>query len=201
MHAHSDVAEVLDRLGELATVRRPDDALLAPFLVAVLLRTARRGRRRPQDRRHLRGRRRPPRPRPQAARRLAVIRVVSPDRERDGWSTPHSVVLVVTDDMPFLVDTMRMLLERHGLDIRLLVHPILLVERDGADVMQRVAPFSDRLEGAPTSRCSSRRGRRSRSTASTTSWQRRSRQSSLRRSPTCAGWSPTSARCATACAP
>ena len=147
MHAHSDVAEVLDRLGELATVRRPDDALLAPFLslyyselpgedvddrkiddiYAVGVAHFDLGRKRPAG--------------------SAVIRVMSPDRERDGWSTPHSVVLVVTDDMPFLVDTMRMLLERHGLDIRLLVHPILLVERDGSDVMQRVALFSDRLEG------------------------------------------------------
>ena len=73
---------------------------------------------------------------------------MSPDRERDGWSTPHSVVLMVTDDMPFLVDTMRMLLERHGLDIHLLVHPMLLVERDAVPTMiQRVAPFSDRLAG------------------------------------------------------
>ena len=147
MHAHSDVAEVLDRLGELATVRRPDDSLLAPFLslyyselpgedvddrkiddiYAVGVAHLDLGRKRPAG--------------------SAVIRVVSPDREHDGWSTPHSVVLVVTDDMPFLVDTIRMMLERHGFDIRLLVHPILLVERDGADVIQRVAPFSDRVEG------------------------------------------------------
>ena len=58
-----------------------------------------------------------------------IVRLISPDRERDGWHSPHSVLLVVTDDMPFLVDTMRMVLERHGLEIHLLVHPMLTVER------------------------------------------------------------------------
>jgi glutamate dehydrogenase len=150
MQAHSDVAEALDRLRELAAVRRPDDPVIGDFLAqyyfelpgedvddrkiddiyAVGVAHFDLGRRRPAGE--------------------PVVRVVSPDRERDGWSTPHSVVLLVTDDMPFLVDTMRMLLERHGLDIHLLVHPMLLVERDGGDTMRRVEPFSVRLEGAAT---------------------------------------------------
>ena len=32
MQAHTDVAEALDRLRELAAVRRPDDPVLGPFL-------------------------------------------------------------------------------------------------------------------------------------------------------------------------
>jgi hypothetical protein len=32
MQAHSDVAEALDRLRELAAVRRPDDEVLGQFL-------------------------------------------------------------------------------------------------------------------------------------------------------------------------
>ena len=40
------------------------------------------------------------------------------------------MVLVVTDDMPFMVDTLRLVLERHDLGIHLLVHPMLAVERD-----------------------------------------------------------------------
>ena len=59
-----------------------------------------------------------------------IVRVLSPERERDGWRSDHSVVLVVTDDMPFVVDTLRLVLERHDLGIHLLVHPMLAVERD-----------------------------------------------------------------------
>ncbi len=33
------------------------------------------------------------------------IRVYNPHRDRDGWSSPHSVVEIVNDDMPFLVDS------------------------------------------------------------------------------------------------
>ena len=69
-----------------------------------------------------------------------VARVLSPDRDRDGWQSQHSVLLVVTDDMPFLVDTMRMVLERRGLRIHLLVHPMLRATRDDADRLVDVAP-------------------------------------------------------------
>ena len=33
-----------------------------------------------------------------------LIRVLSPNRDRDGWSSDRSIVLLVTDDAPFLVD-------------------------------------------------------------------------------------------------
>ncbi len=147
MQVHTDVAEALDRLGELATVRRPDDEVLGPFLALYYSELPEED---VDDRKiddiysvgvaHFDlGRSRPA--------GSPVVRVMSPDRERDGWSTPHSVVLMVTDDMPFLVDTMRMVLERHRLDIYLLVHPVLLVERGDDNEISRVAPFSERLDG------------------------------------------------------
>jgi glutamate dehydrogenase len=147
MQVHTDVAEALDRLGELAAVRRPDDELLGPFLALYYSELPEED---VDDRKiddiysvgvaHFDlGRARPA--------GSPVVRVMSPDRERDGWSTPHSVVLIVTDDMPFLVDTMRMVLERHRLDIYLLVHPMLLVERGDENEIRRVAPFSERLDG------------------------------------------------------
>lgn len=58
------------------------------------------------------------------------LRVYNPDLERDGWHSTHTVVTVVTDDMPFLVDSMTAAFARRGLAIHLLVHPILLVHRD-----------------------------------------------------------------------
>ena len=41
-----------------------------------------------------------------------------------------TVVDIVTDDMPYLVDTVTTELNRHHADIRLIVHPLLTVHRD-----------------------------------------------------------------------
>ena len=47
----------------------------------------------------------------------------------DGDTT---IVKIVTDDMPYLVDSVTMELNRHGADILLIVHPLLTVHRDAA---------------------------------------------------------------------
>ena len=60
----------------------------------------------------------------------ALVRAHTPTRAADGWDPGRSVVKVVTDDMPFLVDSVTMELDRHGLGVHLLVHPQLEVRRD-----------------------------------------------------------------------
>ncbi|AGZ45681.1 NAD-glutamate dehydrogenase [Actinoplanes friuliensis] len=42
---------------------------------------------------------------------------------------PHTVISIVTDDMPFLVDSVTALLTAHQLDVHLLVHPLIVVRR------------------------------------------------------------------------
>src|SRR6202035_316635 len=44
----------------------------------------------------------------------------------------QTVIDIVTDDMPYLVDSVTMELNRHGTDILLIVHPVLSVHRDVA---------------------------------------------------------------------
>ena len=43
----------------------------------------------------------------------ALVRAYTPTLEEHGWDPGHSVVEVVTDDMPFLVDSVTMELDRH----------------------------------------------------------------------------------------
>ena len=50
------------------------------------------------------------------------IRIYNPDYERDGWQTTHTVIEVICDDMPFLVDSLRMAINRMGLALHLSVH-------------------------------------------------------------------------------
>ena len=45
-------------------------------------------------------------------------------------SSPHTVLQIVNDDMPFLVDSTSMALAEHGIGIHLLVHPVIPVHRD-----------------------------------------------------------------------
>ncbi|GAA2091436.1 NAD-glutamate dehydrogenase [Kitasatospora saccharophila] len=60
----------------------------------------------------------------------AEVRVHTPTVEENGWSCGHTVVEVVTDDMPFLVDSVTNELSRLDRAIHLVVHPQLAVRRD-----------------------------------------------------------------------
>ncbi|WP_406394756.1 NAD-glutamate dehydrogenase [Streptomyces sp. NBC_00887] len=60
----------------------------------------------------------------------ANVRVHTPTVEENGWMSSHSVVEVVTDDMPFLVDSVTNELSRQGRGIHLVIHPQVVVRRD-----------------------------------------------------------------------
>ncbi|MEU9868281.1 NAD-glutamate dehydrogenase [Actinomadura sp. NPDC048021] len=62
----------------------------------------------------------------------AKVRVFTPTLEEDGWNPGRTVVQVVTDDMPFLVDSVTMELSRHQFATQMIVHPLLGVDRDVA---------------------------------------------------------------------
>src|SRR4249919_2954881 len=59
----------------------------------------------------------------------ARVRVFNPTIEEHGWQSTHTIVEIVNDDMPFLVDSVTMEVNRHGLTLHLILHPILSVER------------------------------------------------------------------------
>ncbi|GAB3181996.1 NAD-glutamate dehydrogenase [Streptomyces incanus] len=60
----------------------------------------------------------------------ANVRVHTPTVEENGWTSSHSVVEVVTDDMPFLVDSVTNELTRQGRGIHVVIHPQMVVRRD-----------------------------------------------------------------------
>jgi glutamate dehydrogenase len=68
------------------------------------------------------------------------VRVYNPQFEQHGWQSPHTVVEIVSDDMPFLVDSVSMELGRHGYGIHLLIHPVIGVRRDDDGDIVEVAP-------------------------------------------------------------
>ncbi|MBB5020207.1 glutamate dehydrogenase [Chitinivorax tropicus] len=60
----------------------------------------------------------------------AILRVYNPDFEADGWQSTHTIVEIVNDDMPFLVDSISLALNTRGLTIHLIVHPVVALTRD-----------------------------------------------------------------------
>jgi glutamate dehydrogenase len=60
------------------------------------------------------------------------LRVLNPTAQDGGFSSRHTIVEVVNDDMPFLVDSASMEVNRQSLTLHLIIHPIFAVKRDAA---------------------------------------------------------------------
>jgi glutamate dehydrogenase len=57
------------------------------------------------------------------------LRVYAPDLDADGWSSPHTVIDLVTEDRPFLVDSLAAELSLRDMTMHLVVHPVFFVHR------------------------------------------------------------------------
>ena len=68
-----------------------------------------------------------------ARRRLpgvAKVRVFNPTLADHGFESRHSVVQIVNDDMPFLVDSITNEFDRREIAVHLLAHPVMAARRD-----------------------------------------------------------------------
>jgi glutamate dehydrogenase len=82
----------------------------------------------------------------------ARVRVFTPTVQDHGWSAHgHSVVEVVTDDMPFLVDSITMELANQQRNLHVVIHPQLEVERDITGELVEVRPVDERAAHKSTS--------------------------------------------------
>ncbi len=68
------------------------------------------------------------------------VAVYNPDPEHHGWQSTHTVVEILTDDMPFLVDSITMELSRQNLAIHLAIYPMIDVRRDDDGRLTAVFP-------------------------------------------------------------
>jgi len=80
-----------------------------------------------------------------------AVRVFNPDPATDGWSTAGTVVQIVTDDMPYLVESVSADLVRGGLQVHRVVHPIVVVNRDVAGALREVLPSAEADDPPPES--------------------------------------------------
>ncbi|MEL7024843.1 MAG: NAD-glutamate dehydrogenase [Pseudomonadota bacterium] len=68
------------------------------------------------------------------------LRVYNPTLKRDGWESSNTIVELVHDNMPFLVDSLSMTLDRTGYAIRLTVHPLIRCVRTSGGRLKDVKP-------------------------------------------------------------
>lgn len=69
----------------------------------------------------------------------AKVRVFNPQLEKDGWQSTHTIIEIGFDDMPFLVDSVTIALNRLNLNIHLIIHMgNLKLNRDAEGKIQTV---------------------------------------------------------------
>ena len=79
------------------------------------------------------------------------MRVFTPTVEENGWTCSHTVVEVVTDDMPFLVDSVTNELSRQERAIHLVIHPQVVVRRDVTGKLLEILGTSNLVDAANAS--------------------------------------------------
>ena len=82
---------------------------------------------------------------------IAKVRLFNPALADHGFESRHTIVQVVNDDMPFLVDSIANEFNRREIAVHLLAHPVMAVRRDldgdwGGDLGE---PAGEAGEGAP----------------------------------------------------
>ena len=76
------------------------------------------------------------------------VRVLSPTVAENGWASRHSVIEIVNDDMPFLVDSTTAEINRQSLTLHMIVHPLFDVERAADGSLVSVGPRSEERAAA-----------------------------------------------------
>ncbi len=70
------------------------------------------------------------------------LRVYNPRAEDHGWASAHTVIEIVNDDMPFLVDSVTMEVNRLGYTLHLFNHPLFSAQRDAGGALLAFGPPS-----------------------------------------------------------
>lgn len=73
----------------------------------------------------------------------SIIKVFNPQVSKHGWKSSHTVIEVVVNDMPFLVDSLRIAFGRLGLTPHLMLNSPIKIIRDKSKKITQLAAASD----------------------------------------------------------
>ena len=78
-----------------------------------------------------------------------VIKVFNPEVSKNGWKSSHTIIEVIVKDMPFLVDSLRIALNRKGLSPHLMLNcPIKIVRGKDKQISQLSSAVDDSLKSS-----------------------------------------------------
>src|SRR5690606_40882959 len=70
----------------------------------------------------------------------ALLRIYNPSPDEHGYASGFTIVEMVNDNMPFLVDSVAAAIDRQNLSIHMTIHPVLKVRRDARGRLLEVLP-------------------------------------------------------------
>lgn len=74
------------------------------------------------------------------------LAVFNPDFEKDGWQSAHTLIQVLNPDRPFLVDSLRMELNRRNLTLHTIHNAVVGSQRSAKGQLQQLAAPGDKLQ-------------------------------------------------------
>ncbi|SON57850.1 NAD-specific glutamate dehydrogenase [Hartmannibacter diazotrophicus] len=78
----------------------------------------------------------------------AIVTVFDPEPNKaDGSHRPITVVEIINDNMAFLVDSVMHALQEFGMEVKLLLHPVVEVGRDADGVLKKIGSGAAKEEG------------------------------------------------------
>jgi glutamate dehydrogenase len=77
----------------------------------------------------------------------ALVRVFNPTLREHGYVSGHTIIEMVNDDMPFLVDSIGLALTQRSLALHFLAHPIFAVSRDGTGTLHSLQERGQAADG------------------------------------------------------
>ena len=69
-----------------------------------------------------------------------IIKVFNPSVSQNGWKSSHTIIEIIVNDMPFLVDSIRIALNRLGLSPHLMLNAPLNIGRDKKQEVTEISP-------------------------------------------------------------
>lgn len=71
------------------------------------------------------------------------VHVFNPDLEENGWQSTHTILAVLHENIPFLVDSVRMAIGRRELTIHSIHHSVLYTTRSKSGELKKLIPRSE----------------------------------------------------------
>lgn len=83
----------------------------------------------------------------QRSRGEAKVQIFNPEKGKDGWQSTHTIIEISHDDIPFLVDSARMAINRYGYQIHFIIHfGGFKVKRDSQNRITAIISSSSAIE-------------------------------------------------------